>query len=75
MKNLTISLDEQILLAGRAYAKAHHTSLNNLLRSLLKAVVTPSSAKNWTSEFFALADRAQGNSGGERWKREDLYDV
>ncbi len=75
MKNLTISLDEGILLSGRAYARAHHTSLNNLLRKLLETTVTRQSTSDWTNEFFAVADRAQGDSGGERWKREDLYDV
>lgn len=75
MRNLTISLQEHILNQGRQYAKIHHLSLNGLIRDLLaKAVMKPSGAA-WLEESFRLADKAQGNSQGKRWTREELYDV
>lgn len=74
MKNITISLDEKVLKAGRDYAKAHHMSLNALIRRLLAQTVL-SSTEDWADELFSLLDQAQGNSYGEKWTREELYDV
>ena len=74
MKNVTLSLDERLLEAGREYAKAHNTSLNSLIRELLARTVLPSS-EDWLEEFLRLADGLHANSGGRTWKREDLYDV
>ena len=72
MKNITIAIDEQTMNAGRAYAQAHRTSLNALIRQLLAGMVKPAQAA-WTDTLFQLADKASGNSRGQRWYREDLY--
>jgi len=74
MPNITISLDEALLKAGRQYAKNHNTSLNALIRKLLEQRVR-SQSKDWLDECFRLMDQAEVNSQGKRWKREDLYDV
>jgi hypothetical protein len=74
MPNVTISLDEELIKAGRRYAECHHTSLNTLVRKLLEQTVGVQ-AKDWLDECFSLMDRAEGNSEGRRWRREDLYDV
>lgn len=75
MKNVTIALDEQTLEAGREYASAHHTSLNNLIRDLLRRTVVRKSRAAWADEFLDLAAKAGGDSHGRSWKREDLYRV
>ena len=74
MPNITISLDEDLLKAGRQYAKKHNTSVNALIRKLLKQTVI-SQSKDRLDECFELMDKAKVNSQGKRWKREDLYDV
>lgn len=74
MPNVTISIDEELVKAGRRYAESHHTSLNALVRKLLEQTVGVQ-AKDWLDECFSLMDRAEGNSEGRRWHREDLYDV
>ena len=74
MKNITISLDDKVLQAGREYAKAHRMSLNALIRKLLAQTVLPAS-DNWVDEMLGLMDQAKGNSQGKKWTREDLYDV
>ncbi len=74
MKNVTISLDQATLDAGRDYAKAHNTSLNAFIRNLLRNSVIRENTSEWTEEFFKLADRGKGDSGGAHWKRDDLYD-
>jgi len=73
MRNVTIALDEQTLEAGREYASAHHTSLNNLIRELLRRTVVGKSRATWADEFLELAAKSGGDSHGRRWKREDLY--
>lgn len=74
MPNITISLDEDLLKAGRKYAQMHDTSMNALIRRLLEQTVRPES-KDWLDECFRLMDQTEANSEGKRWKREDLYDA
>jgi hypothetical protein len=74
MPNITISIDEALLKAGRKYAEKHQTSINALIRKLLEETIQ-SQTKDWLQECFELMDRAKGNSRGKTWKREALYDV
>jgi hypothetical protein len=74
MKNVTLSIDEETLKAGRDYAKKHNMSLNALIRKLLKQSVVKSSTQ-WLTESFELMDKAKASSKGKTWKREDLYRV
>jgi len=74
MTNVTLSIDDQLLKRARRYASQHHTSLNDLIRSLLTSTVGNPS-EDWLEACFQLADRAGANSRGKTWKREDLYDV
>jgi plasmid stability protein len=74
MANITISLDDDLLKAGRKYAQKHQTSMNALIRKLLSQAVTDDS-NEWIEECFRLMDRTGANSKGLKWKREDLYDV
>ena len=72
MKNVTISLDERLLEHARQYARRHNTTLNALIRSLLQRTAQPPSPTA-LEECFAQMDRAAGDSGGRRWRREELY--
>ncbi len=72
MPNITISLDEDLMRKGRNYAKKNNTSLNNLIRMLLKKTVT-SSESDWLDELFQKMDQTNADSNGAEWKREDLY--
>ena len=71
MPNLTISLSDELLAAGREYAQRRGTSLNALIRELLGKAVT-SSRKDWAQELFDLMDAAPGNSRGWKWNREEI---
>ena len=72
MKNITLSLDDEVLEAGRSYAQRHQTTLNALVRELLvKTVIADRQAA--IREMFRLMDAYPGNSRGRKWKREDLY--
>jgi hypothetical protein len=72
MKNITLSLDEGTLDAGRDYAQRHQTTLNALVRELLTKTVL-ADRKAAIHEMFRLMDQHPGNSQGRRWTREDLY--
>jgi len=72
MKNITLSLDEEVLEAGRQYAQRHQTTLNALVRDLLVRTVI-ADRRAAAREMFRLMDAHPGNSRGRRWKREDLY--
>lgn len=41
MKNITLSLDEDILTAGQEYAKHQNISFNSLIRKLLEQTIHP----------------------------------
>ena len=72
MKNITLSLDDEVLEAGRSYAQRHQTTLNALVRELLvKTVIADRQAA--VQEMFRLMDAYPGNSGGQRWTRDELY--
>ena len=71
MPNLTISLSDELLSAGREYAQRRGTSLNALIRELLGKAVT-SSRKDWAQELFDLMDASPGNSRGWKWNREEI---
>ena len=74
MKNVTLSIDEETLKAGRDYAKKHNMSLNALIRKLLRQSVVKSSTQ-WLTESFELMDKDKANSKGKTWMREDLHRV
>ena len=74
MANVTLSINDNLLKEGRKYAKKHRTSLNSMIRKMLKQTVETSSQK-WLDECFNIMDKVKANSKGKKWKREELYDV
>lgn len=55
MKSITLSIDENILQAGREYARAHNVSFNVLVRRLIEQTV----AHNFRNmEIVAAAEKA-----------------
>jgi hypothetical protein len=74
MKNITLSIDEDILQAGREYARAHNMSFNVLVRTLIKQTVVPQK-DTWLRDTFSLMDRINVSSNGKKWTRDELYRV
>lgn len=71
MPNLTLSIDDDLLARGRAYARARGTSLNALVRKMLdEAVSSPDAAVE--SMVERLRDSA-GDSKGVKINRADLH--
>jgi hypothetical protein len=74
MKNITLSIDEDILQAGREYARIHDMSFNVMVRKLIEQTVAPQKDK-WLSDTFSLMDKVNVSSQGKKWTREELYRV
>jgi plasmid stability protein len=74
MRNITLSIDDDLLEKGREYARSHNISLNALVRKLLKQAVVREEG-NWLDDMFKLMDRANVSSEGKRWTRDELYRV
>jgi hypothetical protein len=73
MKNITISLDEALIKAGRAYAQKNQTSLNALIRDLLTKTILKE-PDLLLKEMFQLMDQVNVKSAnGINWTREELH--
>lgn len=71
MANLTLSIDDELLIRGRNYAQARGTSLNSLVRKLLvDAVSTPDALVDSMVERLR---QTSGDSKNVRFSREELH--
>ena len=73
-QNVTLVIDEELLLAARKIALDRGTSVNRLVREYLANLVEQSSRRRLARKRLKKAF-GKGHIGiGERnWKREDLY--
>ena len=74
MKNITLSIDETVLQAGREYARNHNISFNSLVKKLVEQTVV-TNKDYWLHDTFSLMDTLNATSGNEKWTREELYRV
>jgi hypothetical protein len=74
MKNITLSMDEKVLKAGRDYARKHNVSFNVLVRRLVEQTVLPTKDQ-WLDDTFSLMDKLKVSSENLTWTREELYRV
>ena len=72
MRNVTLSLDKEILRRGREYAKRHNISFNALVRRLVEQTVTEGSSQ-WLEDTFSLMDKTNPSSKGGKWTRDELH--
>jgi hypothetical protein len=72
MKNITLSIDDDILKRGREYARSHNISFNSLVRKLIEQTVKKNTI-NWVDDMFDYIDKNISSSQGITWKREELY--
>lgn len=74
MKNITLSMDDDLLKTGREYASRHNISFDVMLRRLIEQTVKPPLDK-WLDDTFLLMDKLDLSSEDELWTREDLHRV
>jgi hypothetical protein len=73
-KNLTLSIDKDLLDKARVLAAMRRTSVNEMVRGFLEAEVTREAKHDAATEkLLKLARESQGRMGEWRPSREDTY--
>lgn len=73
MKNITLSLPDDLLNMSRQYAEKHGTSLNEFIRVLLKQAVTPQE-NDPVQKLIAHTKQISVDTKNIHRTREDIYD-
>lgn len=73
-KNLTLTVDEELLEKVKLVAARQRTSVNAMVRSFFQSVAAKEQAKDEAREaLLRLAREQQGDMGTQKWSREALY--
>lgn len=75
VKNITLSVDENVLAAVRRHAAEHDLTVNALVRDYLtNLAMHESRADRARARLRQLSARSKGRLGKKTWSREDLHD-
>jgi hypothetical protein len=75
MKNITLSVNEEVLDGVRRYATANGTSVNALVREYLGQLAgREDRAKRAVARMLRLSKQSKIKLDKITWTREDLYD-
>jgi len=75
MKNITLSVEEDVLEAVRRYAMVNRTSVNAIVREELHRLArTHGRVEDAMKELRMLSARSPGLLGSEKWTRVELHD-
>jgi len=74
-QNVTLVVEEDLLLAARKVALDQRTSVNQLVRDYLAAVVEePSRRRIARARLKAVFEKGLVEIGDRTWSRDDLYE-
>jgi hypothetical protein len=74
MKNVTLSVDQDVLLAVRKYAAERNSSVNALVREFLTDIAQREDrAKKARRRIRELSDRSTARIGSKSWTRGELH--
>lgn len=71
--NLTVAIDDEVLERGRERAKRLGTSVQEVVRRHLEEFGGLGSSVAAADELLRLLEEHPGNSGGQRFLRDDIY--
>ena len=75
MKNITLSVDENVLAEVRRHAAEQNSSVNALVRDYLTNLAAQENrAKQARMRLRELSAKTQGRLGKKTWTRSDLHD-
>jgi hypothetical protein len=76
MTTLLIKLDDSLADAIRQKAAGEGKSPEEWAAGAIamQAGTVTGDGRHWVDQFQEIADQAQGDSRGQKWTREDLYD-
>lgn len=72
--DVTLSIDEDVLIRAREVATRKGTSVNQMIHDYLEDLVTETSGEEILAKLEELWRSSVGNSSGQTWTREDLHD-
>jgi antitoxin component of RelBE/YafQ-DinJ toxin-antitoxin module len=71
--NITLSIEDEVILKATRRAEAMGTSVNQLVREYLEQLAGKTDPNTDSEEFERLSRIAQGNSRGWKFNREELH--
>jgi hypothetical protein len=71
--NITLSVDDEVLVRARNRAEALGTSVNQLVRDYLQQLAGKTDPAEDAAEFERLSRKAHGDPVGWKFNREDLH--
>jgi len=75
MRNITLSIDDQVLAAVRLHAAERNSTVNALVREYLTNIAEQQDrARHARARLRQLSRQSQGRLGKKTWTREDLHD-
>ena len=75
VKNITLSVDDEVLAAVRRHAAEHDSTVNALVREYLTILAGHRDrARRARSRLRQLSKQSQGRLGEKTWTREDLHE-
>lgn len=75
MKNITLSVDEDVLTAVRRHAAERNSTVNALVREYLTNLAAHENRANRArARLRQLSKQSQGQLGKKTWSREELHD-
>lgn len=75
MKNITLSVDDDVLAAVRRHAAERNSSVNALVREYLTNLAAHENrATRARARLRQLSKQTQGRLGKKTWSREELHD-
>jgi hypothetical protein len=72
--NVTLSVDDEVILRARRRAEILGTSVNQLVRDYLEQLAGKSDPNEDAAEFERLSKLAHGDSRGWKFNREELHE-
>jgi hypothetical protein len=75
VKNITLSVDEQVLATVRRHAAERDSTVNALVREYLTNLAQREDrAARARAQLRRMSETSQGRLGKKTWRREDLHD-
>jgi hypothetical protein len=75
MKNITLSVDEDVLNAVRRHAAERNSTVNALVRDFLTNLAAHEDrAKKARARLRELSRQSKGRLGRKTWSRDELHD-
>jgi hypothetical protein len=75
MKNITLSVNDEVLAAVRRHAAERNSTVNGLVREFLTNLAQHQDrARRARARLRQLSQKSQGRLGKKTWTRDDLHE-